>query len=257
MSRTTIAFLGQCQTSGYAGVPPARTFPQVCRRAIEAGRPGTRLKVLLEPYYHPSELPGAVQKALLSGPRAIVIEVIGWLSISGLRAVDLSRLPSRVRTVYERVRYFRHVSQTIVAKIPHASGLVHHVHTTGTEIADGILRTLVPRYPRPTLAEYEAFLDQAIAKVGGTPGTYVVVQGPGAPNLELDACDLAPDALERYKGVETMARRVAAARKALYIDRWDTSSPGFFLPGSIRPHAQGHTVWGHLLAKELMVAGVV
>jgi hypothetical protein len=84
-----------------------------------------------------------------------------------------------------------------------------------------------------------------------------VVQGPGAPNLDLPSRGLATNAVERYRSVEQLARRAAEQHGALYVDRWDTVSPGFFLPGSIRPSAQAHTMWGHLLAEQLLAAGMV
>lgn len=257
MPRTTIVFLGQCQTSGYPGVPPELTFPQVCRRAIEACRPGTRLAIVHEQYYHPAELPGAVGKALARRPRIVVVEVVGWLAIIGRGAVDLSRLPSGVRTAYDRLRHFRHVSQQIVSRIPRGPDLVYRINARGAEMAHRVLQPIIRRHARPTVTEYEGFVDRAIARIGELPGVDAVIQGPGAPNLDLDSPALAPDAVERYRAVEQMARRVAAARKALYMDRWDTVSAGFFLPGSIRPGPEGHASWGHLLARGLMAAGLV
>jgi hypothetical protein len=255
--RTTIVFLGQCQTTGYPEVPPELTFPQVCRRAVEACRPGARLNVFHEQYYHPAQLHGAVDKALARRPRIVVVEVVGWLAIIGRGSVDLSRLPSGVRTVYDRLRHFRHVSQLIVAGIPYGPQLVYGINSRGTAMALHILGPLIRRHPRPTVAEYEEVVDREIARIADHPGVSAVIQGPGAPNLDLDSPGLAPDAVERYLAVERMARRIAAARKALYVDRWNTVAAGFFLPGSIRPGSEGHTVWGHLLARELMAAGLV
>ena len=76
MTQIAIAFLGQCHTSGYPGVPRDATFPEIARRTLEARRPGLVIEVVLEPYEHPSELPRAVAKALRAGPRVVVIEVI-------------------------------------------------------------------------------------------------------------------------------------------------------------------------------------
>jgi hypothetical protein len=255
--RTTIAFLGQCQTSGYPGVPSELTFPQVCRRAVEACRPGTSLNVFYEQYYHPSELHGAVDKALARRPRIVVVEVVGWLAIIGRGSMDLSHLPSRVRTVYDRLRHFRHVSQLIAARVPYGPQLVYRVNARATTMAHHILGPIIRRHARPTVAEYEELVDCEIARIADHPGVSAVIQGPGAPNLDLDSPGLAPDAVERYRAVEQMARRVAAARKALYVDRWNTVAAGFYLPGSIRPGSEGHTVWGHLLARDLMAAGLV
>jgi hypothetical protein len=73
----------------------------------------------------------------------------------------------------------------------------------------------------------------------------------------LNSCKLASDAIERYRAVEAMARRVASANDVLYVDRWDSVTPRFFNPGSIRPTPEGHLMWGHLLADELLNAGIV
>jgi hypothetical protein len=245
-THTTIAFLGQCQTSGYPGVPPEATFPQVCRRALETRLPRRSVSVVTEEYQHPSELPRATDRVLRARPRVVVLEVVGWLAVKGGgEAVDLSRLPRGVRSAYDRARHFRSVRQ-LLSSIPE----------TTHALAANVLRPLLPRYPRPTLAEYESFVDSTVAQIqhGGTP---VVVQGPGAPNLALEARGIAADMPERYRDVERMAQRVAQHRGALYVDRWSTITPRFYLSGSIRPHADGHTIWGNLLADELLSAGLV
>jgi hypothetical protein len=250
MPQITIAFVGQCHTSGYPGVPPEETFPQVCRRAVEAFRPGTTLDLVFAPYQHPSELPPSAEQVLRARPRVVVIEVIGWLAVKGGRAADLSRLPARVRTRYERMKHFRDVSQRLAAQVP----------DTLTRVpvnAHEILRPLLSRHPRPSVAEYESFVDRTVASIARVPGTHVVVQGPGAPNLELDVRGLPPDTEERYRAVEAMAKRVAAMRGALYVDRWDSVTSRFYLPGDIRPRTEGHSMWGHLLARELLRAGLV
>ena len=257
MSRSSIAFIGQCHTSGYPGVPPHATFPQVCRRAVESCRPGARVDVVLEPYQHPAELPEAVARALQARPRVVVIEVIGWMAVTGKTAVDLSRLPKRVRTAYQRMRHFREVTHAIGHGTGHIGTAVFRVQATGAQIASGLLRKIVHRYPRPSLEEYERFLRLALEEIALHPNIHAVIQGPGAPNLDLDARGIAPDAVERYRAVEAMARRVAEEAEALYVDRWDSVDSGFFLDGSIRPTAGGHDVWGNLLARELLTAGLV
>jgi hypothetical protein len=75
--------------------------------------------------------------------------------------------------------------------------------------------------------------------------------------MGLDSKKIASDALQRYRAVLAMARRLAAAHNALFVDRWDTVAGNFYLPGSARPTTSGHSVWGHLLADELLRAGVV
>jgi len=172
-------------------------------------------------------------------------------------AVDLARLPLGVRSAYDRARHFRRVTNFISNKVPEAAGLIHRVHTNAQALANGVLRPLLPRLPRPTIAEYESFVDNAVARMQQREGVHVVVQGPGAPNLELDERRLPPDMPERYREVEQLARRVAEKRRALYVDRWSTLTPRLFLPGSIRPQADGHVVWGNLLADELLAAGMV
>lgn len=254
---TTIAFLGQCHASGYPGVPPEATFPQVCRDAIEAQRPDTRIRVVIEEYHHPSELLQATTQVLRTLPRIVVLEIVGWLAVKGVAAVELSRLPKGVRSTYQRVRHFRRVSNLVVARMPRTAALVERVETNAYALASGVLRPLLPRLPRPTLDEYEALLDAAVAHIATTPSVHVVIQGPGAPNLALDARILPTDMVRRYRAVEELARRVAAARQALYIDRWDTTASGFYSAGSIRPGAQGHLLWGHVLAEQLCAAGLV
>jgi hypothetical protein len=256
-THTTIAFLGQCQTSGYPGVPPEATFPQVCRRALETRLPQRSVSVVTEEYQHPSELPRATDRVLRARPRVVVLEVVGWLAVKGgSEAVDLSQLPRGIRSAYDRARHFRRVTHMISTKIPEAAGMIRRVQNNAQALATGVLRPLLPRYPRPTLAEYESFVDSTVARIQ-RDGTPVVVQGPGAPNLALEARGIAADMPERYREVERMAQRVAQHRGALYVDRWSTITPRFYLSGSIRPHADGHTIWGNLLADELLSAGLV
>jgi hypothetical protein len=255
--RLTIAFVGQCHTVGYPGVPPDVAFPQVCREVVQASRRDQHVEIRLQPYYHPVELESAVTAVLRARPRVVVIEVVGWLAVTGTRAVDLSRLPPGVRQAYQRVRHFRHVSRVIAAKVPVGTGPVFRAATTVDSLAGGVLKPLLPRYPRPTLAEYEECVSGALQLVASHEGSDAVVQGPGAPNLAMDSRGIAPDVLERYRAVNEMASRAAAAHGALFVNRWDTVTNGFYGPGSIRPTAGGHSVWGQLLAAELLRAGVV
>ncbi|HYC93850.1 MAG TPA: hypothetical protein VEO54_31905 [Thermoanaerobaculia bacterium] len=251
MTALTIAFVGQCHTVGYPGVPPDAAFPEVCRADIQASRPERDVRVHLQPYYHPSELSGAVREALARQPRVVVIEVVGWLAVVGTRAVDLSRLPSGVRSAYERVRHFRHVSHAVARGVPRGAELIY------TKLAGSILKPLLPRYPRPDVAEYESAVGQALELVRDAPGVDAVLQGPGAPNLDLDARGIATDAVARYRDVREMAQRAAASQGVLFVDRWDTVTGAFFTDNSVRPTAAGHSVWGHLLAAELLRAGLV
>lgn len=242
MSRLLITFVGQCHTIGYAGVPADAAFPQVCREVVQASRPGWRVEVRTQPYYHPAELPAAVEKALRDKPRLVVIEVVGWLAVRGTSSVDLSRLPRGVRTVYDRVKHFRH-----------AKGIARSV-PRGAEGLYQFIQPLLPRHPRPSVAEYESCLRQALEKLADVQA---VVQGPGAPNLDLDWRGVASDALERYRAVHEMSRRVAEEKKVLYVDRWDTVTRGFYPDGGVRPTARAHSVWGQLLGAELLRAGIV
>lgn len=251
MSALTVAFVGQCHTVGYPGVPPDAAFPEVCRADLQAARPDREVRVHLQPYYHPSELVEAVTKALAQRPRVVVIEVVGWLAVVGTRAVDLSRLPSGVRSAYERVRHFRHVAHAVTKRVPRTAELIT------TRIAGSVLKPLLPRYPRPSVAEYESAVVHALELVRDAPGVDAVLQGPGAPNLSLDARGIAGDAVARYREVHGMAQRAAAAHDVLFVDRWDTVTGSFFTDNSVRPTAGGHSVWGHLLAAELLRAGLV
>jgi hypothetical protein len=155
------------------------------------------------------------------------------------------------------MRHFRHVSAHLLAKAPKSSALVQGVQRDGYGLAAGLLRPLLPRYQRPTIEQYEAFVSDALADLAARPGITAVVQGPGAPNLDLNRRGLPSDSVERYRAVRTMANRVATAHGALFVDRWDTVAGGFFQPGSIRPTQQAHSVWGELLASELLSAGLV
>lgn len=251
MTELTLAFVGQCHTVGYPGVPPDAAFPEVCRADLQASRPEQHVRVHLQPYYHPGELVRAVTRALAQRPRAVVIEVVGWLAVVGTRAVDLSRLPSGVRSAYERVRHFRHVAHAVAKRAPRGAELIT------TKIAGSVLAPLLPRYPRPSVAEYESAVMHALELVREAPGTEAVLQGPGAPNLALDARGISSDAVERYREVREMAQRAAASHAVLYVDRWDTVTSAFFSDNSVRPTAAAHSLWGHLLASELLRAGVV
>lgn len=255
MTRLAIAFVGQCHTAGYEGVPADVAFPNVCRDAVQASRPETHVEVILKPYYHPSELVAAVRSVLRKQPRVVVIEVVGWLSVSGTTAVDLAHLPRGVRSAYERLRLFRHLSQNIPMRLPAGADLIYRVQTNAVALSRGVLRALLPRYPRASVADYESCVTEALQLVEGAPETSAVVQGPGAPNLALDR--LPADAIERYRAVNAMARRVAFVSGALYVDRWDTVAGGFYTPGSVKPTAGAHSLWGQLLASELLAAGVV
>ncbi|HEX8172617.1 MAG TPA: SGNH/GDSL hydrolase family protein [Thermoanaerobaculia bacterium] len=258
MTVLRLAFVGQCHILGYPGVPADRAFPEVCRGVLQAHRPAHRVSLLLEPYYHPFELEQAVRRALRQKPRAVIVEVPGWLAVSGKPVVDLSRLPSAVRTTYQRVRHFHGMAARVVARTSGAvPQLIYRAETSALALAGGALRPLMPRHRRATLLEYEECVSRALAAMAQAPGVQAVVQGPGAPNLALDAPSLPADLVARYHAVREMAPRVAQAHGALFVDRWDTVSRGFFSEGSVRPSAQGHSAFGHLLASELLAHGVV
>ncbi|HUR79326.1 MAG TPA: hypothetical protein VM733_01075, partial [Thermoanaerobaculia bacterium] len=182
MSEVTISFVGQCHTVGYAGVPADAAFPRVCRDVVQAARPGTRVEVRLQPCFHPAELMDAVRAALRSRPRVVVIEVVGWLAVSGSASVDMSRLPKGVRSAYQRVRHFRHVSRSMLRHAPRVAGALYRVESN---IGHTILRPLLPSHPRPSISTYETCLSAALALI--PPETHAVVQGPGAPNVAVDS----------------------------------------------------------------------
>lgn len=256
MAGLRIAFVGQCHTVGYVGVPADAAFPEVFRKAVQARRPEHEIALALHPYYHPADLCRIVRVALRQQPRAVVIEVVGWLAITGSDVVDLSRLPKGVRSAFQRAQHLRHVSRQLAARAPATTALIYQVQSNALAVVSTVLRPLLPRYPRPTIAAYEAAVTEALSAIRPS-GVSAVVQGPGAPNLALDSKRLASDAIERYRAVNGMAHRVAAANGALYVDRWDTVAAGFFIPGTTRPTRQGHSVWGHLLADRMLAAGVV
>jgi hypothetical protein len=256
MSRLAIGFVGQCHTVGYPGVPPDAAFPEVCRNVLQASRPGHQVEVIIEPYYHPAQLHGAVRAVLRRQLRAVVIEVVGWVAITGTSAVDLSRLPGGVRSAYQRAQYLRRASRFVAEKTGGVE-LVHRVHFSAVSLAHSVLGPLLPRYPRASVADYEGCVVEALTLIRQTPGATPVIQGPAAATFAVDAKGLASDAMSRYRTVNEMARRVAVAHHVLYVDRWDTSVDGFYLSGTSRPTREGHSVWGHLLADHLLQSGIV
>ncbi len=255
MSLLRIAFLGQCHTVGYPGVPADSTFPEVCRSVVQASRPQHRVEIDPQPYYHPAELPDVVRSVLRRHPRTVVLEVVGWLTVAGEVPLDLSRLPRGVRSAWQRVRFMRRATR-FVAEQTKSSALVHQVKTSTLELASGVLRPLLRAMPRATLAEYELCVSDALKAIREA-GSVPVVQGPAAAKFTVDFQSIPPDIMERYRAVEQMARRVATAHEAVYVDRWDTVASGFFIPGTPRPNLRGHSVWGHLLADHLLREGVV
>jgi hypothetical protein len=173
-----VVVIGPCHTTGYPGVRPDETFPAVAQRVVEAARPGLNLRVLTEPSYHPGDYPAAARRAVRKRAAVAVVEVAGWFAVNGARAVDLARLPGGVRSAYDRVRHLRDVSTKLRNRWPVASRLVIGVETTINALADGPLRTLLPRQPRPSLSEYEERLDVALTELR-SHGIDVVVEGPG------------------------------------------------------------------------------
>lgn len=255
MSRLTIAFIGQCHVLGYPGVPADVAFPEVCRGVVQASRPQHRVELIAKTYFHPAQLLKAVAAVLPQQPRVIVIEVVGRIAISGSSGVDLSRLPRGIRSAYDKAQYLRRISRRITQKT-RTSGVIHAVQTNVLALANSVLQPLLPRLPRPTVADYEACVSKALALIVTNPGITAVIQGPGAGNFAVESKRLPADTIERYLAVNEMARRVAAEHGALYVDRWDTVAGGFFIPGTTRPTMQGHSIWGHLLAEHLLRAGV-
>jgi hypothetical protein len=258
MSDFRVAFIGPCHTTGYPGVGPGESFPEVARAAVEAARPGIGLQILTEPCYHPADLPRAARRAARQHPAIAVVEAVGWFAVRGSQAVDLGQLPRGLRSTYDRVRYLRHVSAGVRRHWPVARTLVAAVETTVAALADGPMRSLLPRLPRPTLAEYEERLDAAVRGLR-TDGIEVVIEGPARLSDQLPDRALPPDAAVRYGEVNRMARAVAARHQAVFVDRMDATpgTPLFYLPGSVRPSRAGHQLWGRLLADSLLRSGLV
>jgi hypothetical protein len=198
-----------------------------------------------------------VRAALRSAPHVIIIEAPGWLAVAGTPSVDLSRLPKSLRSAYDRVKHFRHVSRAILRDAPRAADLVTRVDTQLGTAGRALLRPLLPRHARPSVAEYERCLADALALVVAAPSTRAVVQGPGAPNMSIDPSSVASDLPQRFVAVREMARRVADQHGALFVDRWDTITKNFYSDASPRPSAEGHSIFGQLLAAELLQAGFV
>lgn len=258
MRDVTIAFLGQCHTTGYPGVSRTDIFPQVARRAVQAARPDVAVEIVNATYYHPADLPATARRALAAQADVLVIEVIGWLAVRGGQSADLSRLPSGIRSTYDRARHFHALTARLQHRWPARATLIARVQTSAIALAIGPLRALVPRLPRPTMAEYEAQLDRTLADVRQAGSSRVVLQGPGV--FGEDWCRMTADAPELYRQVNAMARSVAARHGALFVDRFDDGllKPGrLYQSGSIRPSTEGHRAWGLLLAEKLLHAGLV
>lgn len=240
-------------------MPPGETFPAVMARAIRAARMGPPVQVLQELVFHPADLPSAARRAARKRPDVAVIEAVGWPAAHGRHPIDLSRLPAGVRSAYDRIRHFRRAATVAVASRPDAASQISRVNRQLTSLASGPLRLLLRRLPRPSIAEYEVALEDAVRHLRGT-GTTVVVQGPGAFN---DACAIpgvVSNVTEIYRSVHTMAFQVAERTGALFVDRLTAtplSTDRFYLKGQIRPSPAGHLVWGELLAEELLRAGLV
>lgn len=256
MSRLAIAFLGQCHVKGYPGVPADTAFPEICREVLQASRPEHHVEVIAETYFHAADLQGLVRAALQKRPRVVVIEVVGWIAVTGTSLVDLSRLPRGIRSAHDWGHHLRRMSAMVTRKT-RAAGLIHAVQTNALALVSSIVRPLLPRMPRITVADYESCVAGALDLIAAVEGTTAVVQGPGAGNFAAESKGLASDAIERYRAVQAMSRRVAGAHGALFVDRWDTVASGFFIPGTTRPTMRGHSVWGHLLAEQLLSAGIV
>jgi hypothetical protein len=260
VNQTCIAFLGQCHTTGYEGVSIAETFPEIVGRAIEAARSGAEVRVITEPFYHPADLSGAVRRVLRRRPDIVVVEVIGWVAVSGRQAVDLSRLPRGLRSPYDRLRHFRIAAWRLRERWPITMGLISGVETHLTALATGPLRSLLPRLPRPTMLDYETALDEAARVLRAADGVEVVFQGPGVFNDSIDASSVAPNAEAVYRNVNAMTRRIANRHGALFVDRLGGAplpKAKFFLPGSMRPSRIGQEAWGHMLAQHLRSEGLV
>jgi hypothetical protein len=193
-------------------------------------------------------------------PDIVVVEVIGWVAVSGQQAVDVSRLPRGVRSSYDRLRHFRLAASRLRERWPATMGLISGVEMHLQALAAGPLRSLLPRLPRPTIPDYETALEQAARLLRAAEGVEAVFQGPGAFNDSIDARSIAPNALEVYRSVNAMTRRVADRPGVLFVDRL-VAAPlplgKFYLSGSIRPSRAGHEAWGHMLAESLWRASLV
>lgn len=261
MAQVGIAFVGQCLVHGYPGVPRSATYPEIVRHHLERERPGLRVRVVAEPFYHPAELQRVLERLLRSvQPDLVVIDVAGWLVANGPTAVDLSRLPWGVRSAYDRVRHLRSVSYGLAARWPGGRGLVMGVQASGRAVVDGPLRFLVKRYPRPSLEEYERLLEEAVALVTRQPGCELVLQGPSSFNpAETDpAC--VPESVVLYRAVNDLARRVAAMHGVTFVDRMsliNSADGDMFLPGSTRLSDRGHQLTGHAVAETLLRGGLI
>lgn len=233
-------------------MPASATFPQVARRVIEAARPELKVEVRIETVMHPTDLPAAVSRTMIDPPDIAVVEIIGWVAVRGRRSADLTRLPPRLQSAYARAAHLQQMASAVAAEW--GAGPIVTVKADAVALAASPLRRLVRRLPRPDLPEYEHLVRDSLARLGGTT---VVIQGPGDFNRDLAMRGVTDDALRIYREVDAMARRIAAEHCALFVDRFASVARGFYQPGSIRPGVDGHALWGHMLADELLAAGLV
>jgi hypothetical protein len=56
-----------------------------------------------------------------------------------------------VRTVLQRVKHLRQVTADLLAAFPMGGRLIHLVDLAGATLTDGALRSMIRRYPPPTL----------------------------------------------------------------------------------------------------------
>jgi hypothetical protein len=233
----------------------------VARSHIEAARPGLAVAVAAQEYYHPADLQRQVARSQSRGRSDIVVIDVGAFFVAeGPGAIDISAFPRRLQSAYDRLRHLRATSRHFVSVFPLGPRLVQLVETGAIALAQGLLRPLARRYPRPSLAEYEVLLDGAVRALRGPGGPAVLLQGPGGFNPAETSPTYAPDTQQVFEAINALAKRVAAAHGIPCVDRMDAVGRGgspLHLPDSSRYSARGHQVMGRLLGESIVAAGLV
>ena len=244
---------------GYPGVARTDTFPEVVRRRIRTERPASRIPLSAGEFYHPAELPRAIRRTV-GRADILVIDVAAFFVANAAQAVDVSAFPRGVQTVYDRARHLRAAANRMLDAYPRGQQWVQLIETSAIALTTGILRPLIRRYPRPTIAEYERILVDSVVGVRARDKG-VVLQGPAGFNAEGTFPTYTSDAIQLFADVNELAHRVGARCEVPVVDRMAIvgvrGNAHFFCPGSIRYSRTGHQITGEALAEVLLQGGLL
>jgi hypothetical protein len=257
-----VTFLGQCLPVRADLAGDDGTYPYVAERYVQAARPGTRITTTVIYYEYPyADLEVKFDLALRGRPDVIVLEVPARpVAYPDSTPVDLRRLPRRLRSSYQRVRYLRGLNERLRAA-PGMDRLVQIADVGLRAVLAGPLRHLVRRYPVPTLAEYETLVAATIARLTAKTTATLILAGPAGFTEAGDGDGYVDGAPDLYDAVNAMVRRIAARHHLPFIDRVAVTAgegPGFFHPGSSIHYAPaGHRAMGRFLGEMLLSQGIL